>query len=85
MPTVAYEGLRPPEQLGDPAVLSRLGVRSPASISRYSRTLTPTNPPARQTRSPSRFRSCSIIAEYAAEVATLEAYAGRGTDLGDGG
>jgi hypothetical protein len=54
------ERLRPPAQVGDPLV-SRLGIRSPASISRYSRTLTPTSQAARQTRSPSRFRSCCCI------------------------
>jgi hypothetical protein len=48
--------------------VSGLGARSPASISRYSRTLTPINQAARQTRSPSRFRSRRIIPGYAAKV-----------------
>jgi hypothetical protein len=56
--------------------VSRLGVRSPASISRYSRTLTPINQAARQTRRPSRFRSRSIIEGNAASVATDRAYRG---------
>ena len=47
-----------------------LGVRTPASISRYSRTRTPTSQAARQTRSPSRLRSRCIIPGYEAEVGT---------------
>jgi hypothetical protein len=49
-------------------------VRSPASISRYSRTLTPTNQAARQTLRPSRFRARCIIPVYAAEVGPDGAY-----------
>jgi hypothetical protein len=51
----------------------RLGSRSPASISRYSRTLTPTNQAARQTLRPSRLRARCIIPGYAAKVATSRA------------
>jgi hypothetical protein len=50
-----------------------LGSRSPASISRYSRTLTPTNQAARQILMPSRFRARCIIPGYAAKVDTFRA------------
>jgi hypothetical protein len=49
---------------------SLLGSRLPASISRYSRTVTPISHAARQTRSPSRRRSRSSIPGNAARVGT---------------
>jgi hypothetical protein len=49
--------------------VSKSGSRSPASISRYSRTVTPISHAARQTRSPSRLRSRSIIVAWDAKVA----------------
>ena len=52
---------------------ARLGIRSPDSISRYSRTLTPISQAARHTRSLLRCRSRCIIAGYAAKVATPKA------------
>jgi hypothetical protein len=57
---LSNERLRPPVQLGDPPVCLQAW-HAAASISRYSRTLTPTNQAARQTLRPSRFRSRSII------------------------
>jgi hypothetical protein len=48
------------------------GNRSPASISRYSRTLTPINQAARQTLRPPRFRARCIIPGYAAKVGTSQ-------------
>jgi hypothetical protein len=51
-----------------------LGMRSPASISRYSRTLTPINQAARQTLSPSRFRFRCIIPGNEATLACDEGY-----------
>jgi hypothetical protein len=53
--------------------VSGLGVRWPASISRYSRTLTPANQAARQTLRPSRFRERCIMPGYAAKVGTFRA------------
>ena len=50
--------------------VSNVGERSPASISRYSRTLTPTSQAGRQTLRPSRFRPRCIIPGYAAKVGT---------------
>jgi hypothetical protein len=57
-----------------------LGSRSPASISRYSRTLTPINQAARQTLRPSRLRARCIIPGYAAKVGTRGAYRRTPTD-----
>ena len=55
------EGLRPAVQLADRVHVSQLGERSPASSSRYSRTLTPSSCAARATDQPARFRSSSSI------------------------
>jgi hypothetical protein len=55
----------------------RSGVRSPPSISRYSRTLIPTSQAARQTRRPSRFRERRIIPGYAAKVGMFKSLPAR--------
>ena len=49
-----------------------LGMRSPNSISRYARTLTPINQAARQTLRPSRYRARCIIPGYPANVGMLQ-------------
>ena len=62
-----------------------LGSRRPASISRYSRTLTPISQAARQTLRPSRFRARCIIVGYAANAGTFTASNESRTRRGPGG